>query len=50
MEGILILSGKEAKEFLKYDSRPLSQAEKASLQKAIEYYKNHEITKLDTRH
>lgn len=44
-EGILTLRGKEVGEFLEYDSRPLSQVEKASLQRAIKYYKDHEITK-----
>ena len=44
-EGILILRGKEVDEFLEYDSRPLSQAEKSSILKAMKYYKNHEITK-----
>lgn len=43
-EGILTLRGKVG-EFLEYDSRPLSQAEKASLQRTIKYYKSHEITK-----
>ncbi len=40
-EDILTLKGKEAEEFLEYDSRPLSEDEKTSLQKAKEYYKDH---------
>lgn len=37
-EEILKLHGKEAKAFLKYDSRELTKEEKTSLEKARSYY------------
>ena len=40
-EKIPVLEGKDAEEFLKYDSRELTKEEKKSLQKAYEFYKSH---------
>ena len=37
-EEILKLHGEEAKAFLEYDSRDLTKEEKASLEKARDYY------------
>jgi len=40
-EKVPVLEGKDAEEFLKYDSRELTVEEKTFLKEAHEFYKSH---------